>query len=134
MLHSVCRHLSAGCLWLVSLSTLSFAQTATLSLASGSALPGGTVSLNLILSGGTQPAALQWTFTYAPADFTSVSVVAGPASSTAGKIVDCQGGSGTYNCLLTGINTSTLGDGSVATATFTLSTSINMSRPIQLMG
>jgi uncharacterized protein (TIGR03437 family) len=128
------RRLSQNFLWLILISSLSFAQSATLSLASGSAIAGGAVSLNLNLAGGAQPAGLQWTFTYSAADFTAVSVVASSSSTAAGKSVSCNGGSGSYTCLLTGINTNTLSDSTVATATFTLASGGNTTRVVQLSG
>src|SRR5580704_11037427 len=55
-----------------------FAQQTTISLGSGSASPGGsaTVNLSVAMSGGAQPAGLQWTMNYPAADITSVNVVA----------------------------------------------------------
>lgn len=129
----ICRYLS-GILCFISISTFAYGQNATLALASGSALPGGTVSLGLQLSGGAQPAGVQWNLAYSTSDFSAVQVVAGPAAATAAKAVDCHGVAGSYNCVLSGLSTSTVGDGVVATATFTLAAGANVSRPIQLTG
>ncbi len=112
-------------LFLASLSMRSVlaADAIALSLLPGSALPGGAVALNLDMTAtGTQAAGLQWTFRYAPGDVVSVQVVAGPASVAAGKTVNCAAGSGTYTCLLAGVNSSTIANGTVATATFSIST------------
>lgn len=94
-----------------------------MSLSSGSAAPGGAVSLNLSLNAapGSEPAALEWTFGYAATDFTAVNVTAGPAAVAAGKSVSCRGGSGSYKCLLFGLNSTALTSGVVAIATFTVS-------------
>lgn len=124
----------SGILCLISISALVYGQNATLALASGSALPGGTASLNLQLSGGAQPAGVQWNLAYSTADFSSVQVTAGPASVAAAKAVDCYGVAGSHNCVLSGLSTSTIGDGVVATATFTLAAGANVSRPIQVTG
>lgn len=112
-----------------------FGQDA-LSLSSGSAVAGQTVSLDLSLtapaSGG--PAALEWTYSYPAATFSSVTVVAGPAAVAAGKSVSCGGSSGSYTCMVFGLNSITLSSGVVATATFTVSpTAAGTSSPIQIL-
>jgi hypothetical protein len=98
-----------------------FGQDA-LSLSSGSVVAGQTISLDLSLtapaSGG--PAGLQWTLSYPAATFSSVVVVAGPAAVAAGKSVSCNGGSGSYTCMLFGLNNVTLSSGVVATATLSV--------------
>jgi chitodextrinase len=83
---------------------------------------GGSVSLNLSLNttAGTGPSGLQWVVQTAPADVTSVSVVAGPALTTAGKTVFCGGGNGTVTCLAIGLNASPIANGVVAIVNFTL--------------
>ncbi|MBZ5595029.1 MAG: hypothetical protein LAP39_22530 [Acidobacteriia bacterium] len=92
-------------------------------LSSGSAVAGASVSLNLslIVTPGSEPAALEWTYSYAAKDFTAVSVTAGPAAVAAGKSVSCAGSSGSYTCLLFGLNNTALTSGVVASATFTVS-------------
>src|SRR6058998_361094 len=67
------------------------AQQATVSLGSGSAVPGGTVSLGVSLttSGGAQPATLQWTMSYLASDVTSVNVAPGTSAIAANKSVSC---------------------------------------------
>jgi len=66
------------------LGSLAFSQTSSLSLSSGSAVEGGSVSLNLSLSAsGGAPAGLQWTLSFVPTDATSVVVAAGAALSGA---------------------------------------------------
>lgn len=95
----------------------------TMSLSSGSAAPGGAVSLDLSLTvtPGSEPAALEWTYIYSAADFTAISVTAGSAAVAAGKSVSCSAGSGSYTCLLFGLNNTALTSGVVAVATFSVS-------------
>ena len=102
---------------------VAFGQTASLSLSPASGTTGSAVSLPLAyVSNGTQVAGLQWTFSFAPADFTDVSVTAGPAATGAGKSLTCNAAaSGQYTCLASGLNTTTISDGTLATATFTVS-------------
>ena len=77
----------------------------TLSLSSASAVAGGSVSVDLSMAAGaSQPVGLQWTYSYSTADFSSVSVVAGPAAMAAGKSISCSGAPGLYTCLLVGLN------------------------------
>ncbi|HYM13854.1 MAG TPA: hypothetical protein VEU62_24160 [Bryobacterales bacterium] len=105
----------------------------SLSLASGSALTGSPVALNLSMITTGQPAGLEWTLSYSATDFSSVSVVAGPAAVAAGKSVSCNGSPGSYTCLLSGLNTTAIANGVVATATFTVSPSTtNTLSPIQV--
>lgn len=107
-----------------------------LSLSSGSAVAGGTVSLDLSLNAvvGNQPVALQWTYIYSATDVTPVGVVAGPAAVAAGKSISCRAGAGSYTCLFFGLNTETIADGVVATATFTVSpTTLSTSSTIQIV-
>src|SRR5437660_322867 len=116
------RFLMAGLLSTVA-SNLA-AQSDAISLSSGSAAPGTSISLPLILSsaGGASSSALEWTFSYSPSDFTAVSVAVAGTASSAGKSVNCApGASGQYICLIYGMNSTSIADGSVATATFTLS-------------
>jgi hypothetical protein len=85
----------------------------TLSLGSAVAKPGWTVDLPITLSGGAQPAALQWSLGFSP-DVTGVTVVAGPSAKAAGKAVSCSANT----CLLFGVNKAIIADGVIATATF----------------
>lgn len=104
---------NALCAWLVILPSIAYGKTATLTLGSAYAKPGWTVDLPVTLSGGAQPAALQWSFRYS-ADITKVTFVAGASTKAAGKKLDCSANT----CLLFGFNTATLADGVVAVATF----------------
>jgi hypothetical protein len=86
-----------------------------LSVGSGSGTAGSTVTLPITLasSGGAQTAGLQWTFNYS-SDITGVTVVAGTSTTNAGKSLSCSGN----NCLVAGINSTVIADGTVASATF----------------
>ena len=129
-----CLRLPAAALLLLAAGSASGQDT--LSLASGSVAAGQTVSLDLSLtapaSGG--PAGLEWTYSYPASTFSSVSVAAGPAAVAAGKSVSCSGGSGSYTCMLFGLNSLTLSSGVVATATFTTPAAVaSTSSSIQIL-
>ena len=97
------------------LPAVGFCQKVALSLGSGSATPGSTLTLDLTISSQQAlPAGVEWTLTYWPVDVASVQVAPGPAALAAGKSVWCQGGAGTYTCILTGINSNVIPDGVVA--------------------
>ena len=111
------------------------AQQVTLSMSSGSTTPGSNVALTVSMtaSGGAQPAGLEWIMSY-PADVTGVSVVAGSAATAAGKLMQCAAGS-PRTCIVFGLNTTTIGNGPVAVATFTISaSSTSTSVPITVSG
>ncbi len=110
------RNLSIGFLFL-GLQMIGLGQSVTLSIGSGSGTAGATVSLpvNLTSTGGAQTAGLQWSFAYS-SDITSVTVVAGPSATNAGKSVTCSAN----DCVLFGVNNTAMADGTVATATFQL--------------
>ncbi len=102
-------------------SSPALAQQATVSLASGSAVAGGSVNLNISLStsGGALPAGAEWTMTY-PASVTSVSVVAGTSTNAAGKLLSCSSSAGSTQCIVFGLNSTVIADGILATATFNI--------------
>ena len=117
-------------------SSAVWGQTASLSLSPTSATKGSTVNLPLAyVSNGAHAAGLQWTFFFASADFTNVSVTAGPAATGTGKSLTCNApASGQYICLASGLNTTAISDGTLATATFTVSGSTTAtSSSIQLL-
>ena len=125
----IARNLSIGII-LVGLQSLGWGQNVTLSIGSGSATAGATVSLPITLSslGGAQAAGLQWSFVYS-SDITSVTVVAGPSASNAGKSITCS----SDTCLILGFNNTPMADGTVATATFQLASNPSTtSLPVQL--
>jgi hypothetical protein len=96
-----------------------YAQTVSLSLAAGSVASGTTASLNLSLSGSAGPASLEWTLTYTASSVSALSVTPGAALTAAGKSLICLPGSGTYQCLASGVNTTAISDGVVATVSIT---------------
>src|SRR5690242_3622622 len=104
-----------------------FSQS-TLVLSSATVPSGGTAILPLTLTSpaGSEPAALQWTITYSPADIVALSATAGAAANAAGKALSCAASPGTYTCMLTGLNpgapnTGIVNNGAVATVSATLS-------------
>ncbi len=122
-------------LFLSLIASPAFAQQAAVSLSSGSSVPGGAVSLSISLAstGGAQPAAVQWTMGYSTSSVTSVSVIAGSSLTAAGKSVTCSPYATGTICVAYGMNTNTISDGILATATFqiapgTLVTSV----PVQM--
>ena len=104
-----------------------------MSLASGTAVQGGSVSLNLSLS-ASSASALQWTLSYAAANVTSVSVAAGPALTAAGKTIQCRTTTGATVCLASGSNSTTIANGVVAVVTATLAPTSSPSVPISVGG
>src|SRR5579864_1234365 len=100
-----------------------YGQTSSLILSSGQALQGTTTTLSLSLTSlpGSEPAGAQWTFTYDPGLVSAISASAGPVAVTAGKLIACADGGGSYGCLVTGINSNVLQNGTVANIKVTLS-------------
>jgi len=121
-LQKLAKHQIVTLLPVLLLGSFAYAQGPSLSLASGSAVKGGALSLNLALNAATSaPAGLQWTLSYAPSDIISLSMVAGPAMTSAGKTLNCYSSTGSVICLATGMNASTISSGVVAVVTATLS-------------
>jgi hypothetical protein len=106
-------------------TTGSFAQELLLTLSSGGAQTGGSVSLslNLALNGGIQPASVQWLLNYPAEDFDSVQLLASPATTIAGKSIQCTSSPGTTSCLLIGLNVNPISSALLAIATFQISPS-----------
>lgn len=100
---------------------VALAQT-SLILASGAAVAGSPVSLNLSLSSpsGMTVSALEWTVTY-PASASNISVSAGPALTAAGKTLTCAAVSAGYSCVATGMNANAIANGVIATVSGTVS-------------
>ena len=98
-----------------------FAQP-TLVLSSGTVAAGGTISLNLTLTSpsGSEPAGLQWTFSYPASSLVAFNVEAASALVSANKTISCAGDASAYICLATGLNANTIANGIVATVTVTL--------------
>jgi len=97
-----------------------FAQTVALS--SGTAGSNGTVTLNLNLTSpsGSQPAALQWTLTFSPSAVVAISAAAGTAATNANKTLTCAAASGSYTCLISGMNANLIANGIVAAINVTI--------------
>jgi uncharacterized protein (TIGR03437 family) len=93
----------------------------TLVLSSGTTV-GGTVALDLTLTSpaGSEPAGLQWDLTYSATDVVSINAAAAGSAVAAGKSISCSSSSGTYRCLLAGLNTSLIQNGVVAVVTVTI--------------
>ena len=82
------------------------AQTAALSLSSGSGAPGSVVTLDLMLTATTaQPAGLEWTVNYPTKDISALSVSAG--SGTEGSI-SCNNTPGSSTCAVWSTNSNTI--------------------------
>ncbi len=113
---------------LLGLQTAAFGQSVVLSVGSASGTAGGTVTVPITLasSGGAQTAGLQWTFNFS-SDITGVTVVAGASTTNAGKSLSCSGN----NCLVAGFNSTTIADGTVASATFQIAANPS-SNPISI--
>src|SRR5271170_5090752 len=100
------------------------AQSVTLELSSGVGSPGTSVTLALSLNAtGATPAAAQWALEYSAADFSSVTVTAGPAATEAGKTVSCNQTAGATKCVLWGMNATPITSGVVANILLTVSSS-----------
>jgi hypothetical protein len=84
--------------------------------------PNGSALLNLALysSPGAAPAAVQWTFQYAPSNIRSLIVDDGPMLTSAGKTAMCAGSAAGYNCLAVGFNANTIASGVIANVTAVL--------------
>jgi len=100
-----------------------YGQTASLILSAGQALPSATAVLNLSLTSlpGSEPTAIYWKLTYNPGLVSAISATAGPTAVAASKAIACAAGSGTYSCLITGINSNVIQNGTVANINVTLS-------------
>ena len=124
----------AGILLLVGRGSI--AQASTLSISSAVVNPGGTATLGLSLAvSGTAPGGLEWTLLYSPALISGISLTPGAATTAALKTLSCSSSAGTANCILTGLNTNTIGSGVVAYLNVTVApgatiASIQISNPI----
>ncbi len=107
-----------------------------LGLNPASGLAGTSIATSLSISGATAstgPSALQFALVFQSADFSSVTVSAGPAATAAGKSVSCNVATGRIRCAVWGMNKSVVGNGAVATVTVVPSLSSALSsRPISL--
>jgi hypothetical protein len=113
-------------------SELALGQSVTLSVGPGSGMAGGSVvvPINLTSFGGGQAAAVQWSLSYS-SDITGVAFAIGPAATSAGKSIACNGNL----CLIYGLNTTPISDGIVATATLQISSKPSLlTIPIEVLG
>jgi len=110
-------------LW-TSLWTTGLTAQTCLVLSPATISSGVNASLNLSLysSPGTAPAAVQWTFQYAPSNIRSLTVDDGPMLKSAGKTAMCAGDAAAYKCLAIGLNTNTIASGVIAKVTAVLAT------------
>ncbi len=81
------------------------------------------MNLTLTAAPGSAPAGVQWTFTYDAARVSAISASAGASTVAAGKAITCAAGTGTYTCLVTGVNSNVLQNGTLANVNVTLSPS-----------
>jgi hypothetical protein len=107
-----------------------------LSLNSASGPIGIPIATSLSISGTTAsngPSALQFALGFQSADFSSVTVAAGPAAAGASKSISCNSATGRVRCVLWGMNKKALSNGVLATVTAVPSvTSSKSSRSISI--
>jgi hypothetical protein len=126
----ICRFRGLFCATLLLLviltSNIGFAQTESLVLSSGTAAANGTIALNLTLSSptGSEPASLQWVFTYTSSSISSIAVSVSGTAATAGKNVSCVPTSGKLSCVAYGMNSTPIANGIVATVNVTLASGV----------
>src|SRR5215213_9763211 len=115
-MHRVSRRALLVTLVFSSLFCACYGQTSSIILSSGATATSGTVSLGLNLSSlaDSETAALQWKLTYPAGNVIAISAAAGQAAINAGKTLSCFPDSGTYTCMLSGLNANTVSDGVVA--------------------
>jgi hypothetical protein len=63
--------------------------------------------------------------TYPTSDVIGISITAGPQTTAAGKAVNCFGGSGSYTCVVSGMNTTIISDGAVAFVDLTIAAGVS---------
>ena len=117
---------------LLGCSAIAAAQSVTLSLGVGQEIGDGSVvvPISLVSLGGAQTAAIQWSLSYS-SDVTGVTFAAGTAVANAGKSLVCNGNA----CLIYGLNSTSIVDGVVATATLQISPHPSSPAvPIQIVG
>lgn len=112
-----------------------FAQV-TVQVGSASAIAGGAGSANISLStaSGSAPASLQWTLTYSATDISSIALTPAAAVTSAGKTLSCAAGAGLVTCIIAGLNSTTIPNGIIATANFSVPTSATKSSALGITG
>jgi len=120
--------------FLLTFCTMARAQGVSLTLGSGSVAPGGSVSLPLSISnGGVSTAAVQWSLSYSPADFSSATVSAGPVASSLKKNLTCNTRvAGRYDCVLWALDANALTNGVLAVVNLTAASTMSGSPAIAL--
>lgn len=108
----------------------------SLSLSSGSSIPGGVTALTLTLANTSgQVSALGFTLGFDPLEIGTVNVAAGAASAAAGKSIDCNITASSAVCVVYGLDGRGIPDGVVADITLSaLATSVNPLRSISVNG
>ena len=97
-----------------------WAQTGTLTLASGSTTSGAAATLALNYTGGPSAASsLQWTISYPPGSVSAISANAAASATAAGKLLNCTQSSSGFLCLVTGLNLNSIQSGPLATVSVT---------------
>jgi hypothetical protein len=121
-----------GLVILTGCSGIAAGQSVTLSVGVGQETVGSSVvvPINLVSLGGAQAAAVQWSLSYS-SDVTGVAFTVGTAATDADKSLACNGN----KCLISGINTTAMSDGIVATVTLQISSNPStLTIPIQITG
>ncbi len=114
-------------------------QTPSLSLSTASGAPGSTFTLNVSLATGnsTLPVSTQWDLTYSTSDLNLVTgtfYATGVAASGAGKSVNCNIiSAGDVRCIVSGINTTAMGNGVLATLTFQIADTTDTSTLVSMI-
>jgi VCBS repeat-containing protein len=112
------------------IASIAALQGSSLTLGSGTAAPGGTVSLplSLVSSQAGAVSSLEWTLTFSTAEFSDIHISTGPSATQSGKSVHCHASSaGRYKCVLAGGNITGVMDGIIANAVLTVATSASSS-------
>src|SRR5579884_239347 len=101
------------------------AWNATLSLGSGSSVPGGSVTIPVSLSSsGSSISAVEWTLSYSTTDIVSMQIAASSSLAGAGKQLYCSSpAAGRSVCLVSGLDQNVIADGVVANAVLTIASS-----------
>ena len=91
------------------------------------ALVSGTVPLylNLTSPSGSEPATVQWTLTYPAGAVASISASPGTAATNASKTLSCHAASGAYSCLVWGMNSNAISNGTVALVSISLAAGVS---------
>jgi hypothetical protein len=116
-------------------SGICFAEV-TVQIASDSAIAGGTGSTNisLITTSGSAPASVQWKLTYSQTDLSGMTLVPAAAVTSAGKTLACVSGAASVECIISGLNTTAIPNGIVATAQFSVPASASESSALGITG